>query len=224
MYQIPHEHFYKLYDVTSDEFIDYFYSDDELIKFIARWFKDEVWIETFFNHRQKKKHNSFIEKCTCDVNDLVEIGEGLYYKTYILFDNFGRIINIHDFKSDALKLYEKWKADGTIEKYIWANIKWRSKYRYKIHNLKKYTFLNKMASNFEYRKDPVPHTRKSRGGSWWRSPHTIQIKRMYANPEYKDFNRGSCRKIPSWWDEKDRCVQKSWKTQSKARHQWEKRK
>ena len=218
MYQIPHEHFYKLYDITSDEFIDYFYSDDELIKFIARWFKDEVWID-----RQKKKHNSFIEKCTCDVNDLVEIGEDLYYKTYILFDNFGRIINIHDFESDALKLYEKWKADGTIEKYIWENIRWRSKYRYKIHNLKKYEYLKKREIMFEYRKDPVPFVHKWRGGSSHSGPGTARIIRMFANPDYKEFNRGSRHGIPHWWDDRSRCIQKSWKEQSKARHQWERK-
>lgn len=39
MYQVLHEEFYKLYDASVDKIIDYFYSKDELIKFIARWYR-----------------------------------------------------------------------------------------------------------------------------------------------------------------------------------------
>ena len=38
MYQVSHEQFYKLYDASVNKIIDYFYSKDELIKFIARWY------------------------------------------------------------------------------------------------------------------------------------------------------------------------------------------
>lgn len=33
---------------------------------------------------------------------------------------------------------------------------------------------------------------------------------MYDNPEYKGFNRGSKKEIPSgWWDDWDRCIKKT---------------
>lgn len=76
---------------------------------------------------------------------------------------------------------------------------------------------------YTFRKDPVPHTKKIRGGPKYPPPHTAKIFRMYANPEFKGFNRKTKKCIPSWWDDRNRIVQKSWKEQSKARHQWEKR-
>ncbi len=78
-------------------------------------------------------------------------------------------------------------------------------------------------NNYIYRKTPVPYTKKIRGGPRWSPPHTAGIIRMYKNPEYKDFNRGSIKEIPTWWDERDRRVQKNWKEQRKVRHQWERK-
>lgn len=83
------------------------------------------------------------------------------------------------------------------------------------------TFKERMYFTYKYRKDPVPYTRKWRGGPYQSPPHTTRINRMYGNPDYKYFNRGSKRDIPQWWDDKSRCVQRSWKAQSKARHQWQ---
>lgn len=87
---------------------------------------------------------------------------------------------------------------------------------------RKYEFLRKMDSNYKYRKDPVPHTRKWRGGPSQSPPHTVKIIKMYSNPEYKNFNRGSKHNIPTWWDDRIRCIQKSWKKQTKVKHQWQK--
>lgn len=87
-------------------------------------------------------------------------------------------------------------------------------------------FVNKniygcYGQSYEFRKDPVPWTRKYRGGPHWSPPHTAKLFKMYANPEYKEFNRGTMHELPSWWDDRSRCVQRSWKAQSKARHQWQ---
>ena len=90
-----------------------------------------------------------------------------------------------------------------------------------IYATKQSLYWQKMNFNYQFRKTPVPHTRKWRGGSNYRNPHTAKIMRMYKNPEYKNFNRGSYHEIPTWWDEKMRDPQRSWKVQSKCRHQWE---
>lgn len=79
------------------------------------------------------------------------------------------------------------------------------------------------APHYEYRKDPVPYTRKIKGGPRWSSPHTVKIKKLYSIPEYKCFNRGSIKKLPSWWDDRSRDIQKCWKKQRKVRHQWQKK-
>ena len=218
MYQVPHEEFYKLYDASVDKIIDYFYSKDELIKFIARWYRTGEWVDDFFRYH-KSVSNSFIEQCTCDVNELFKNNWDQYYRCYILYDNFNRIINVHDFESDALKLYQNWEAEGKTNTYSWSSFTWR--WRRRRSKSRKYEFLRKMDSNYRYRKDPVPHTRKWRGGPSQSPPHTAKIMRMYANPDYKYFNRGSTKEIPQWWDDRYRRTQKSWKEQSKARHQWQ---
>ena len=111
MYQVSHEEFYKLYDASVDKIIDYFYSKDELIKFIARWYRTGEWVDDF-SGIIKGVSNSFIEQCTCDVNELFKSSWDQYYRCYILYDNFDRIINVHDFESDALKLYQNWEVEG----------------------------------------------------------------------------------------------------------------
>ena len=124
MYQVPHEEFYKLYDASVDKIIDYFYSKDELIKFIARWYRTGEWVDDFFRYH-KSVSNSFIEQCTCDVNELFKSNWDQYYRCYILYDNFDRIINVHDFESDALKLYQNWEAEGKTNTYSWSSFTWR---------------------------------------------------------------------------------------------------
>ena len=167
MYNISHIEFYKLYDASVDKIIDYFYSKDELIKFIARWYRtnkwayDFLWADDFFKCH-KSVSNSFIEQCTCDINELFKNSQDQYYRCYILYDNFDRIINVHDFESDALKLYQNWEAEGRVNTYSWSSFTWRLRRRRS--KSRKYEFLRKMDSNYRYRKDPVPHTRKWRGG------------------------------------------------------------
>lgn len=133
MYKISNEYFYKLYDAEYDEITDYFYSDDEIVNFIARWFHDDFWGITY---------NSFLEQCTCDIKDLFKQGD-CYYRRYMFYDNYNRIINACDFKEKAFNLYKKWKADGSFKKYYWENIRWKNRYRFKIHNKKKYEYLSK---------------------------------------------------------------------------------
>ena len=198
MYQISHEEFYKLYDASVDKIINYFYSKNELIKFIASWYYTEEWVDDFLKHH-KSLSNSFIEQCTCDMNELFKSSWDQHYRCYILYDNFDRIINVHDFESDALKLYQNWEAEGKTNTEV----------------------LRRIDSNYRYRKDPVPHIRKWRGGPRQSPPHTAKIMRMYANPDYKYFNRGSTKEISQWRDDHYRRTQRSWKEQSKARHQWQ---
>ena len=75
---------------------------------------------------------------------------------------------------------------------------------------------------YKFRRGPVPYTRKFRGGPSWSPPHTAKLNRMYLTPEYKDFNRGSIKEIPQWWDDRHREKQRCWKEQKKCRHQWQK--
>lgn len=215
MYQVPHEEFYKLYDASVDDIIDYFYSEEELIAFIAKWYHHDFWLDDSYNSCHGYKNN-FISQCTCDIKELKN-------KPFILFDNFDRIINIHDFEKDALSLYHSLEAEHKNNLYNLSNYLWmRRRKNIRKHKNFKYKNISKERSNYIYRQTPVPYTRKIRGGSHWSGPHTVKLFRMYATPEYKRFNRGSKKEIPSWWDDRTRTVQKSWKEQSKVKHQWEK--
>lgn len=222
MYSIPHKEYYKLYDASLNEFTDYFYSDDELIRFIARWFREDSYCDENYNYH-KRYSNSFIEQCTCDVNCLFKNSWDTYYKQYILYDNYDRIINVKDFKDDAFKLFQERVKNNTASSYypdFWW--RWRRAHKtYKKHGRGRWEYMRRMRENYRYRIDPVPHTRKWRGGPSQSPPHTAKIMRMYANPDYKYFNRGSTKEIPQWWDDRNRRTQRSWKEQSKARHQWQ---
>ncbi len=204
MYKIPQEEYYKLYDSSVDEFIDYFYSKEELIKFIAKWYHVDSFNDDIL-------FNSFLNRITCDINQLFD------EKRFILYDNYNRIINIHDFEDEALEFYNKNKSKYNTLTWHDYYLRLRRYVKHK-HN---HSFYWKQKINYEYRKDPVPYIHKIRGGPLWSSPHTAKIMRMYLNPEYKEFNRGSKKEIPQWWDDRTRRVQKSWKEQSKARHQWQ---
>jgi len=203
MYNVNNPHYYKIWDGNYQEFIDYCYSDEELIKFIARYYHENYLVNMADLVDNRKFSNKFIDYCACSSKD-----KG--YKRYQIFDNYNRIINVKDYADDAFAL---WKKQGQVYDYWWH-------FKKKIRS-KKYRQHLKDYSNYRFRKDPVPGTRKRRGGPWWSPPHTAGIKRIYANPAYKGFNRGSFHGIPDWWDDRYRCVQKNWKEQRKVRHQWQ---
>lgn len=85
-------------------------------------------------------------------------------------------------------------------------------------------YVRKKKYKGKFRQGPVENIRKWRGGpSGHGVKHFRSILKIYHNPEYKEFNRGSHKEYDNiwYWDEAEyRCVQRSWKSQSKRRHQW----
>lgn len=103
--------------------------------------------------------------------------------------------------------------------YKTAHLLWVEKYK----NLPEEDWLNKRdrqkTYKGEFRKEPVEGIRKRRGGPYCRPRRLRGIAAMYANPEYKDFNRGSRKDYPEgWWDDWYRSRERNWKSQ--RRHQW----
>lgn len=225
MYSVNNVEYYKIYDAKNDEIIKYLYSRDELVDFIAHCYSIT---DSFYNEGRIYKYilnlnpiiggyycsrliNYFISNCTTVLKELNNP-----YR-YIIYDNYNRIINVHNFEQEALKHF------NSIIKN--KDFPWNIGNRF-LDNVnkkrKKYSKYHDYSDNYEYRKDPVPYTHKWRGGPSQRAPRTAKIIRMYGNPEYKDFNRGFASMVPTWWDDRRRTVQRSWKSQSKFRHQWEK--
>lgn len=210
MYQIANPHRYSIWDFQDKRYISYFDSIDELISFIADgyWELSEIADWNTFEHITIIK-NSFIEKCACSENEN-------NFRRYFIFDGYTRIINIHSLEEQALALYQKRKSEGKIN--------WYSHHIFymKLNSKNIPPRCSYLINAPNFREGPVPYTgKKWRGGPWQKGPHTFHIKKMYANPEFQFFNRGSVKDVPSWWDDKWRHNQRSWKTQSKKRHQWE---
>lgn len=92
---------------------------------------------------------------------------------------------------------------------------------YRVHNGRLYLGDKQFP---EFRNGPWPYVRCRRGGGgWYRRIKTTNERRQSADPEYKQFNRGSRGKnLPSAWDDVGRDWRDDgWKSQGKNRHQWE---
>ena len=139
--------------------------------------------------------NATLDFFACSENDLK------YGKDCQILDGFDRCINPKIYEREARLLYLNYYKHKKV----------KSNYFYWRKNNVKYAF----------RYDPVPRTCKRKGGPGVKPRRIKPLKSMYANPEYKEFNRGSHKDIPlGYWDDWYRCKQKNWKSQSKRRHQW----
>lgn len=137
--------------------------------------------------------NSILDDFGCNIN---EVG-----KSYQIFDGMNRCINPKIYEQEAYDLYLKYYKKS------------KERQDYRIWSIENKTY------KCEFRREPVEGLIKRRGGPGCRIRKTARIRKMYLNPEYKDFNRGSYKEIPQWWDDhKFRCRQRSWKSHRK--HQW----
>lgn len=133
--------------------------------------------------------NSFLKSFARSTNE--------FDKRYQLFDGYDRCLDIKEFEEEAYRLFLSNYKDKS-RKFYW----------YKSKNYK-----------YVYRFDPIEGTGKVKGGPPIRLRRIAPLKKMYANPEYKGFNRGSPKELPcGWWDDWYRCKTRSWKQYRK--HQW----
>lgn len=118
-------------------------------------------------------------------------------RPYLLTDKAGRIINPHDFKADISKKREEITNTKPVYHY------WRK------------------LPPFEYRREPVPYTgvRNTKYGRTVR--HWFRSYRQDRIPEYEQYVRKKGM-VPNVWDsEPFEPRYRSWKHNSKKRHQWE---
>lgn len=128
---------------------------------------------------------------------------------YVIIDGLHRIINIDNYYEQTFRL---------AKKHIEEICKIAREEKDKDNS---FTYPENHNKYGIYRCTPVPNTRKYRGGPSQKVRKTARIHKLYADPEQKEYNRGSRREVPSWWDDFSfRHPQKSWKEQSKRSHQW----
>ena len=175
---------------------EYLVGDErDLIHLIAKNYRPvfDWWDWLYDKPEVRKWRNPLLDSFACNVN---EIG-----KEFQFFDGFGRCINPQLYEKEAFRVFTECYKDK--KQYFY----WRKNYKNK--------------GVFRY--DPVPYTSKYKGGPGHSHRRIKHLKQMYANPEYKEFNRGSHKEVPEgWWDDWSRCRQKNWKKHRK--HQWKEKK
>lgn len=212
MYNINNAFYLKLWDGNSQSYIEYFYNIQELIEYISYNFYMKK--EPFKN--EYKISNFFIEHCACHPNDKLSNSK----RYYQVFDNNNRIINVNDFWEEALNL--RLSRGGFFENYPKGEADWIMKRL--MNRLYPFEFTQsiKGKKNIRFRAEPVPKTgRRIKYGILFRRPRTLRELKAFTNPEMRQFNRRGRKNIPTYWDDNYRCCQRSWKAQSKARHQWQ---
>ena len=188
-----------MYNVYNKSEIYYFWNIDTQTKSLIGNEKELVhWLAKQYRPDiwcGSELHNETLDSFACHENDLK------YGKHCQILDGFDRCINPKIYEREARLLYLNYYKHKKV----------KSDYFYWRKNNVKYVF----------RYDPIRYTGKRKGGPGVRPRRIKSLKQMYTNPEYKGFNRGSHKDIPDgWWDDWYRCNQKSWKSQSKRRHQW----
>ena len=129
-------------------------------------------------------------------NDIDEFGNA---KRFIVYDEYDRIVDIRD-----IAKYAKETAHVGANRYGW-NRNWTP-------------FPSHL---YKFRQAPVPHTGWT-WGNYYRRPRYVPTMRQNSIPEYKAFVRpkAALRNETFWWDDHVRCIQRSWKVQSKKKRQW----
>lgn len=174
--------------------------------------KDSIYVAGYFGWRKEYRiyevgdERALIKYLAESYEDISYLMGFSYYRNDAYdkeyFDGYGRKINPRAYEEDAWSFYAEYIANKDKNK--------------------KFHYVENKVYQGVFRETPVPYTgKKYRGGPSIRPRKIKHIAKLYSDPEYKKFNRGSRSRYPDgWWDDWDRCVERNWKSQSKRRHQW----
>lgn len=158
-----------MYNVYNKSEIYYFWNIDTQQKYLIGNEKELVhWLAKQYRPDVwcgSELHNDTLDSFACHENDLK------YGKHCQILDGFDRCINPKIYEREARLLYLNYYKHKMV----------RSDYFY----------WRKNNVNYVFRYDPVPRTHKRKGGPRVRPRRIKSLKQIYANPEYKEFNRGS---------------------------------
>lgn len=223
MYNIENPFCIKIWDITRQSYMTIFDNKQDFVRFLSSYFYRQWHTNANDMSYIVDIRNSFMDKCVCCQN---EVSAEKYIQ---VFDAYNRTINVRDFWDEAYEYRDLRMGFCSAEIYnyeIWAKrIEWQRRYNLKYKRSKGIRRIQeKQKKNLRFRIDPVPMTGKNHKYRYFcRLPRTKQIKTILADSEMKPFNRGKLKEIPKWWDDCRRDYQRSWKEQSKARHQWQRK-
>lgn len=207
MYEIENYTKIYLFDFYQNLYVAKFENEENLIDFLGKAFY-KPWYGGFGNH--------YFDEINCNGNDTINYfgvknddQTTHYTRRYMFIDDDNCIIDIRDYYQEALKRYKngayEYHNDDVCEELEYGDVL--------IQRWSKQTF--------RYRIDPVPNVRYGGGyRGYYRHIKTTQENRQNTDPDYKDYVRSKRKNLPTCWDEIPRCLQKSWKKQSKKRKQW----
>ena len=174
-------------------------SENDLIHLLAKEYRNTSWDNWIdWGHKYFDKFLC-LEKDYCYCGPYIVGDEWLFdYKDkyYLFFDGAGRHINPMLYRKEAWNLYLR-KYKGTKDKTWWDY---------------------PMTTGKDFRNGlPIKgiHKRKYHRSKMPKHKQRLLIQSI---KEYQEFNRGD--KIDSWYIYHWNKNQKSWKKQSKSRHQW----
>jgi hypothetical protein len=194
MYNIKQTKKHYLYNCSTNKYLGFYDSFEEMLESIAYFNQYDIWSNKIINPILENFNCTFNDTESCFVySECIE-----RMKQYVVFDEDFRIIDIRVYSNKILN-------------YGISRIKSTKKSKQKIYYEK---------SKPEFRKEPVPHTSSNYHGNYFRKPKTMQEIRNNSNPEYKNFVRAKRKHLRTTYDDIFRNNSKCWKDQSKKRKQW----
>lgn len=182
------------------EWIRRFQTEQELIAYLASCFS-RTWYYRDENSMKPSTHikNRIEHRLNYNGKDIGTNPDNTkYFRDIAIIDSENHFINPRLFYDKAL---QKFHENENKKHSVW----W--------HNTR---------GHYRYRKDPVPYTGIHYGGFGRNVKHWFRSYRQDRTPEHEPYVRKKAM-VPNTWDsEPFHHFEKSWKHQTKCRHQWEK--
>lgn len=185
-----------MYDAVAG--VSQFIGDEkDLIKFLSTGYRVywNMWDSMLINDENEKKLNFYFCHSTCNVHELTnDRGDGDYlYKWFIFYDNEGRIINPFNFRREVRDYFLN-KKENTDKKAVFKECK-------------------------RYRREPISGIHKRKKYRNFRKIKSSSVRRIYADPEQKEFKKGKDKVITSvFYDAVYRTIERNWKSQRKTQY------
>lgn len=181
------------------EWIRRFENENELVAYLASYLRYNY---IYWNEDETPSkpiiESTLTHRINYSGNDIGTSLGNVYFRDIMIIDENNRIIDPRKYRDQVLHAF----LTKQNRKYYPS---WH-------HNLE----------NHKFRSEPVPHTGKHTRG-WGRNvKHWFKSYREDRIPEYKAYVRKKAMVPNTWESEPFHHHEKSWKHQTKCRHQWEK--
>lgn len=189
------------FDMQRWEWIKRFENEQELITYLASCLR---YCYFYYGENEKPSGKTIESTLTHRINysgnDTGTSLGSVYFRDIMIIDQNNSIIDPRKYKDQVLRAF--------LEK----------------QNRRYYPNRHRQLKNHKFRSEPVPGTGKRKKG-WGRNvKHWFKSYREDRIPEHKAYVRKKAMVPNTWESEPFHHDERSWKHQTKCRHQWEKHK